>query len=49
MGCLIAVGLTGIVVAMGAGMTVLTGLLMGVGTAMVTAVIGFIAFLLVLI
>jgi hypothetical protein len=49
MGCLIAIGLTGIVVAMGAGMTVLTGLLMGVGTAMVTAVIGFIAFLLVLI
>ena len=49
MGCLTAIGLTGIVVAMGAGMTVLTGLLMGLGTAMVTAVIGFIAFLLVLI
>ena len=49
MGCLIALGLTGIVVAMGAGMSALTGLLMGVGTAMVTAVIGFIAFLLVLI
>jgi hypothetical protein len=49
MGCLIALGLTGIVVAMGAGMSALTGLLMGLGTAMVTAVIGFIAFLLVLI
>jgi len=49
MGCLVAIGLTGVVVAMGAGMTVLTGLLMGLGTAMVTAVIGFIAFLLVLI
>jgi len=44
-----AIGLTGIVVAMGAGMTVLTGLLMGLGTAMVTAVIGFIAFLMLLI
>ncbi len=49
MGILAALGLTGIVVAMGAGMTVLTGVLMGIGTAMVTAVIGFIAFLLVLI
>jgi hypothetical protein len=49
MGCLAAVGLTAIVVAMGAGMTALTGLLMGLATAMVTAVIGFIAFLLVLI
>lgn len=49
MGFLIALGLTGIVVAMGAGMTLLTGLLMGLGTAMVTAVVGFIAFLLVLI
>lgn len=49
MGFLIAIGLTGIVVALGAGMTVLTGLLVGLGTAMVTAVIGFIAFLLVLI
>jgi hypothetical protein len=49
MGCLLAVGLTTIVVAMGAGMSALTGLLMGLGTAMVTAVIGFISFLLVLI
>jgi len=49
MGFLMAIGLTGIVVAMGAGMTVLTGLLMGLGTAMVTAVIGFIAFLMLLI
>jgi hypothetical protein len=32
---------------MGAGMSALTGLLMAVGTIMVTAVIGFIAFLLV--
>jgi hypothetical protein len=49
MGFLVALGLTGIVVAVGAGMTVLTGLLMGLGTAIVTAVVGFIAFLLVLI
>lgn len=49
MGLLIGAMLTAIVVAMGAGITLLTGLLMGVGTAMVTAVIGFIAFLLILI
>lgn len=49
MGFLVALGLTGIVVAMGAGMTLLTGLLMGIGTAMVTVVIGFIAFLMILI
>ncbi len=49
MGCLVAVGLVAIVVAMGAGMTALTGLLMGIATTMVTAVIGFMAFLLVLI
>ena len=49
MGFLMAIGLTGIVVAMGAGMTVLTGLLMGLGTAMVTAVIGFISLLMLLI
>jgi len=49
MGCLVAVALTAIVVAVGAGMSVLTGLLMGLGTVMVTAVIGFISFLLVLI
>lgn len=49
MGCLVVLPLTAIVVAMGAGMTALTGLLMNLGTAMVTAVIGFIAFLLVLI
>jgi hypothetical protein len=41
--------LTAIVVAVGAGITLLTGLLMGVGTVMVTAVIGFIAFLMILI
>jgi hypothetical protein len=49
MGFLMAIGLTGIVVAMGAGMTVLTGLVMGLGTAMVTAVIGFISLLMLLI
>lgn len=49
MGCLVAVALTAVVVAVGAGMSALTGLLMGLGTTMVTAVIGFIAFLLVLI
>ena len=49
MGLLIGAMLTAIVVAMGAGITLLTGLLMGVGTAMVMAVIGFIAFLLILI
>jgi len=49
MGCLVAVGLVAIVVAMGAGMSALTGLLMAVGTIMVTAVIGFMAFLLMLI
>ena len=49
MGFLMAIGLTGIVVAMGAGMTVLTGLLMGLGTAMITAVIGFISVLMLLI
>jgi hypothetical protein len=49
MGCLAAVGLTAIVVALGAGMSALTGLFMGLATTMVTAVIGFIAFLLILI
>ena len=49
MGLLLGAMLTAIVVAMGAGITLLTGLLMGVGTVMVTAVIGFIAFLMILI
>jgi hypothetical protein len=49
MGLLLGAGLTAIVIAMGAGITLLTGLLMGVGTAMVTVVIGFIAFLMILI
>ncbi|MDH4269700.1 MAG: hypothetical protein OEV52_05320 [Dehalococcoidia bacterium] len=49
MGCLAAVGLTAIVVAMGAGMTALTGLLMGLATTIATSMVGFIAFLLVLI
>jgi len=49
MGLLIGAILTAIVVTVGAGITLLTGLLMGVGTAMVTAVIGLIAFLIILI
>jgi hypothetical protein len=49
MGCLVILPLTAIVVAMGAGMTLLTGLLMAVATAIVTAVIGFISFVLMLI
>jgi hypothetical protein len=49
MGLLLGAMLTAIVVAVGAGITLLTGLLMGVGTVMVTAVIGFIAFLMILI
>jgi hypothetical protein len=49
MGLLLGAMLTAIVVAVGAGITLLTGLLMGVGTAMVMAVIGFIAFLMILI
>ena len=49
MGCLAAVGLTAIVVAMAAGMSALTGLFMGLATTIVTSAIGFIAFLLVLI
>jgi hypothetical protein len=49
MGCLAAAGLTAIIVALGAGMTTLTGVFMGLATAIATAVIGFIAFLLLLI
>jgi len=49
MGCLVAIGLTAIVVAVGAGMSALTGLFMGLATTMVTAVVGFLAFLLILI
>ena len=49
MGCLTALGLTGVVVVIGAGMTALTGLLMGLATTMVTSIVGFIAFLLLLI
>ncbi|MGB5925369.1 MAG: hypothetical protein WBH01_04670 [Dehalococcoidia bacterium] len=49
MGCLAVVGLTAIVVAVGAGMSALTGLFMGLATTMVTAVVGFLAFLLILI
>ena len=49
MGCLVAGALTVIVVAVGAGMSALTGLLMGLATTIITSVIGFIAFLLVLI
>jgi len=49
MGLIIGAMLTAIVVAMGAGITLLTGLLMGVGTAMVMGVIGLITFLMILI
>ena len=49
MGCLVAVALTTIVVVMGAGMNVLTGFFMSLATTIVTSMIGFIAFLLVLI
>jgi len=49
MGLIIGAMLTAIVVAMGAGITLLTGLFMGVGTAMVMGVIGFITFLMILI
>jgi hypothetical protein len=49
MGLLLGGMLTAIVAGLGVGITVLTGLLMGVATAMLTAVIGFIAFLMILI
>jgi hypothetical protein len=49
MGCLAAVGLTGAVIAIGAVMSALTGLFMALATTIVTSIIGFIAFLLVLI
>ena len=49
MGCLVAAALTMIVVVMGAGMNVLTGFFMSLATTIVTSLIGFIAFLLVLI
>ena len=49
MGCLVAVALTSIVAAMGVGMSASTGMLMGPATTIATSVIGFIAFLLVLI
>jgi hypothetical protein len=49
MGCLAALGLTAVVVAIGAGMSALTGLFMALATTMVTSIIGFIAFLLILI
>ena len=49
MGCLAALGLTAVVVAIGASMSALTGLFMGLATTIATSIIGFIAFLLVLI
>jgi len=49
MGCLAALGLTAVVVAIGAGMSALTGLFMGLATTIATSIIGFIAFLLLLI
>jgi len=49
MGCLAAAGLTAIVVALGAGMSTLTGVFTGIATSIATGMIGFIAFLLLLI
>jgi hypothetical protein len=49
MGFLIGLGLTGVVAALGVAMSVLTGALIAAGTVIATGVIGFIAFLLVLI
>ena len=49
MGCLVAVGLTAIVVALGAAMSSLTGVFMTIATAIATGVIGLVAFLLLLI
>ena len=48
MGCLAAVGLTAVVVALGAGMSALTGVFMGLAATIATSMIGFIAFLLIL-
>ena len=48
MGCLAALGLTAVVVALGAGMSALTGVFMGLATTIATSMIGFIAFLLIL-
>ena len=49
MGCLAAVGLTAIVVTLGAAMSSLTGVFMTIATAIATGVIGLVAFLLLLI
>jgi hypothetical protein len=49
MGCLVAVGLTGIVVTLGAAMSGLTGVFMTIATSIATGVLGLIAFLLLLI
>lgn len=49
MGCLAAVGLTAVAVALGVAMSALTALLMSLATTIVTSAIGFIAFLLILI
>ncbi len=49
MGILLGTLLTAIVVALGGGVTLLTGLLMAMGTAIVTGVVGLIASLMILI
>lgn len=49
MGCLAAIGLTWIAVAVGVAMSALTGLFMSIATTIVTSAVGFIALLLLLI
>lgn len=49
MGCLAALGLTAVAVAAGVAMSALTGLFMSIATIIVTSVVGFVAFLLLLI
>ena len=49
MGCLMMVGLTGVVLALGLGISTLTALFMGLAASWVTSVTSLIALLLVLI
>lgn len=49
MGFLVVIPITAILLAIGAGMSALMGLFMALATTIVTSMIGFIAFLLVLI
>lgn len=49
MGCLAALGLTAVAVALGVAMSALMGLLMSIATIIVTSAVGFVAFLLLLI